>query len=364
MNVVGLFVGTDTPSFVIAEGALRLAFPEALAFSFTTLEEAAHHEMSSGLELLVLANPDPADLAMAATAIDATGLPRWATVALGAIPAPEGVELLSQEEWNEPLLARVLRGAVAQHQLVRENARLRGDLRSIAHRIIHDLRTPLGGILAAGEALKEILTEHEPSNAALVTSLFVSVEEMRRIMERVGMLTKASVNPVSKAPVAMGEVVLRVLQQFECQILKKGAVLAKPSHWPKVDGVPAWLEKIWANLLGNALQYGQPAPRIELGWLKAAGDYRFWVANQHVRVPAEKLQTLFQPFHLLHQPNARRGLGLSIVQRLVELQGGNCGYEPLSTDGSVFFFTLPEGNPPDAPGAGAVPPDVPFGSTS
>jgi signal transduction histidine kinase len=351
MNVVCLFVGMDAHSFAIAESAARLAFPGAITFSCTSLEEATRRERLSGLEVLLLANPDQDDLAKAVEAIDANGLPRWVTVALGVTTAPEGVALLSREEWNEPGLARVLRGTAAQHFLVRENARLRGDLRSIAHRVIHDLRTPLGAILAAGEVLKEVLAEHEPSNAALATSLFDSVEEMRKLMERVSLLAKASANPVSKTPVAMGEVVLRVLQQLECRILKKAAVLVQPAHWPTVDGVPAWLEIIWSNLLLNALQYGKDAARIELGWSQAGGQYRFWTVTHQATVSAEKLRTLFQPFHLLHQPNAKRGLGLSIVQRLLELQGGNCGYEPLSTEGSIFFFTLPAGTRPDAPSA-------------
>ena len=43
----------------------------------------------------------------------------------------------------------------------------------------------------------------------------------------------------------------------------------------------------------------------------------------------------------LHEPDAAHGLGLSIVQRLMELQGGHCGYEPRLEGGSRFYFTLP-----------------------
>jgi signal transduction histidine kinase len=221
-------------------------------------------------------------------------------------------------------------------------------LRTIARRVMHDLRTPLGGILGAGDALKEALAEHEPAAATLAKPLFDSVDEMRRLLERVGLLAKASAEPVSKTPLAMGEVVFRVLQRFEPRILNQGAVVAKAAHWPEVDGVPAWLETVWSNLLANALQHGSGAGGIELGWSPAGGEFRFWVLNHHGRVPAEKLRTLFQPFHLLCQPDAKRGLGLSMVQRLVELQGGSCGYEPFSADGSTFFFTLPAGTRPEA----------------
>ena len=142
----------------------------------------------------------------------------------------------------------------------------------------------------------------------------------------------------------MGDVVQRVLQGLERHILRKSAVIAQPSGWPEVDGISPWLETIWSNLLLNALQHNG-ASRIELGWSQADGGFRFWLLNRQGRVPADKLPTLFQPFHLLHQSNARRGLGLSIVQRLVELQGGSCGHEFPSGDGSTFFFTLPAEDP-------------------
>jgi signal transduction histidine kinase len=341
-----VFVGLDAHSRAKAEAAALMEFPGAVVTTPMTLNEALQRELAPGLELLVLAYPSRADLEQAAAAIDANSLPRWAIVALGNPESVECVEFVSREAWGEELLSRVFRSVIVQHQLRRENARLRGDLRTIAHRIIHDLRTPLGGILAAGEALKEVVAEQAPAEAALAKPLFDSVDEMNSLMQRVNMLAKASLSPVLKTPVAMADVVLRVLQGLERQILRKGAVIAQPSDWPKVDGISPWLETIWSNLLMNALQHGNGASRIELGWRQADRGYRFWVLNRQGRVPADKLCTLFQPFHSLHQSNATRGLGLSIVQRLVELQGGNCGYELSPDDGSLFFFTLPAGNLP------------------
>jgi signal transduction histidine kinase len=349
-----LLVGTDAHFRAVAEAAARREFPGGVVTTPLTLKDALQSTMPPGLELLVLAHPNKTDLEHAGEAIDATGLPRWAIVVCGEGEANERVDFVPQEEWSEHLLGRVFRSALEQHQLRRANARLRGDLRTMAYRIMHDLRTPLGGILVTAESLKEALADCEPSNAALAKPLFDSVDDMKSLIERVSMLAKASLNPISRAPVAMGEVVFRVLQGLERQILRQGAIIAQPADWPEVEGMAPWLETIWSNLLLNALQHGNDGARIELGWSQAGGEYRFWVLSRHGRVPPEKLPKLFQPFHLLHQPNATRGLGLSIVQRLVELQGGNCGREFLAEDGSVFFFTLPAANRPAAPGSGST----------
>jgi K+-sensing histidine kinase KdpD len=227
----------------------------------------------------------------------------------------------------------------AQEKLARENARLRGDLLTVARRISHDLRTPLGGIVATSEVLKEVLAENKPSRASLVAPIFDSTDEIKKLIERVSFILKASVNPIHKEPMKMGEVVCRVLQRLESKILKKNAVVAEPSSWPEVNGVFPWLEVVWWNLLANALQFGKD--RIELGWQKENDELQFWICDNGTGVPMEKRGKLFQPFHTLHEPDATHGLGLSIVQRLMELQGGRCGYEPRPEGGSRFYFILP-----------------------
>ena len=193
---VCLLVGMDAESRAIAQGAARRAFPESVVTTFNTLEEARISEAATEGELLVISTPDIEAVAKTVEATDATGLRRWAIVVLGTAPAVEGVEVVSPEEWSEPLLARVFGSAVAYHRLRRKQARLEGDLRTMAYRISHDMRTPLGGIVSAGEVLKEVLLEKDPSSASLTQPVFHSADEMMKLIERVSFLLKASVNPM------------------------------------------------------------------------------------------------------------------------------------------------------------------------
>jgi K+-sensing histidine kinase KdpD len=231
--------------------------------------------------------------------------------------------------------------AIAEQDLLaRENARLRGDLLTIGSRINHDLRTPLGGIVGTGEMLKEILAEHVPSSAKLVDSMFYSADEIARLIKQVSYVAKASASPVSKKTVSMGEIVLGVLQRLESRILKQHATVTEPDAWIEIEGVADWLEFIWWNFLTNSLQHG--GPKIQLGWRQENAEIKFWITDNGGGVPVPERAKLFQPFDSLHQPDSARGLGLSVVQRLVELQDGRCGYESYA-NGFFFFFTLPHG---------------------
>jgi K+-sensing histidine kinase KdpD len=230
---------------------------------------------------------------------------------------------------------------MSREELLHENARLRGDLLTIARRISHDLRTPLGGIAITGEMIKEILEENGTRATEIVAPIFDSADGVARLIERMSFVLKASAHSSPMTQVKMGDAVFNTLQRLERQILKSGAQLAEPAEWPEVNGVASWLEAVWWNFLANAVQHEKKISKIELGWRQEKNGFRFWVNDDGGGVPPEKIAKLFQPFHLLHEPNARQGLGLSIVQRLVELQHGNCGYEPNDIGGSFFYFTLP-----------------------
>jgi signal transduction histidine kinase len=342
MKVVScLLMGLDAQSQAIAEVAAQSVFPDAAVTVVETIDEALKRGEVPGVELLALANPDTAVLTRAEEATDSMGLHRWAVVVFGNTPPGQTAEVVTTDEWDAARVAHVLRAAVLRHELVRENIRLKGDLLTIARRITHDLRTPIGAIVHTGEMLKEILAENDPSHDSLANPLFDSVEELGRIIGRVSLITKASSTQTPRQHVSMTEVVWAVLQRYQPQILKKQAVVVQPESWPEIEGVAPWLEAIWGNLLANALEHGKDEVRIELGFTALDKEIRFWISDNGEGVPADKLHNLFQPFHLLHRTDARKGLGLSIVRRLVELQDGQCGYVPLPSGGSTFYFTLP-----------------------
>lgn len=334
-------VGAEGSAHAIALEGIRRAFPQAAVRESRDISEAIA-QPASGPEILLLAAPRPGDIAQATAALDARGLARWAIVARGASPDGStspfvGVGL---DDWTAPVLAQTLATASALHALERENARLRGDLRTISRRFTHDLRTPLNCIATASEALREPDAPADSSQALFTQSISDSVDEAVLLVERLTVVLKATANPQPLQVVTMEEIVWGTLQRLETRAVAAGATIVKPDTWPVVQGVPAWIDLIWVNLIGNSLKHAGPQPRIELGWDKGDGEIRFWVRDSGKGVPAERRNRLFHPFDRLNELNAPRGFGLPIVQRLVELQGGTTGYDPQPAPGGTFYFTL------------------------
>ncbi len=327
-------VSLPPPARGVAAAAAQQAFPGSAILTVENLDEMERDERGAVPRLLVLT--DPVAVAAATRALDAAGAPRWAMVVLGRYSS-EVAETVPPEEWSPPLLARVFRSALLQHELLCENLRLRGDLKTVVRRISHDVRTPLGCIYTSAGVLPGLDPAALPGLSEIITQ---STAEISQLIDRANFLLKASADPLAPAPVEMGGVVAAVLRELETAMTKTGGGFTQPAAWPEVSGVAPWLHVIWWNLLSNTLQHGGPAAQVRLTWTREPGEYRFSVTDQGPGVPPARLDALFAPFDRLHELKTG-GLGLSIVQRLVALQGGRCDHERPARGGSCFSFTLP-----------------------
>lgn len=344
MNTLSLLsIGLEAKARAVAQEAAQFAYPDLPLVDVPTLADALGRAPAAGTELLLLGESDQETVTRAAEASDELGFRRWAVVRFTSLHSGGSASTACvREGWSPSEIALVFRSAVRMHELERENTRLRGDLSTLGRRINHDLRSPLGGVYTACDALNEILAGQTEEHVAFTQSIATSADEVVQLLERVSLVLRASAESAVTESVPMGEVIFFTLQRLERRTLKAGATVHQPPAWPTVPGVNAWLEIIWFNLVANAVKHSGPAPHIELGWSETPGEFHFWVDDRGTGVAADKANKLFHPFHLLHRLNAPRGLGLSLVRRLVELQGGRCTYAPRDGGGAHFLFTLPK----------------------
>ena len=153
---------------------------------------------------------------------------------------------------------------------------------------------------------------------------------------------------VPVTPLDMPAVVAVTNRRLNNLIKEYQAEIVLPESWPLALGHQAWVEEIWVNYVSNAIKYGGPAPRVELGGeLMDGGMARFWVRDNGDGIDPADQQRLFVPFTKLQQANTKgHGLGLSIVRRIARILGGDVGVESKMGEGSLFWFTLPAASSP------------------
>ena len=148
--------------------------------------------------------------------------------------------------------------------------------------------------------------------------------------------------------VDVGALVRHVLDAMQASIRARDAEIIV-NALPPVWGDPTALEQVFANLIGNAVNYLAPTRpgRIEVGALPAPPGVHslriFYVKDNGLGIPAIAMPRLFNAFQRLHGNIATgEGIGLALVRRMVERHGGRVWAESREGEGSTLYLTLPE----------------------
>jgi len=217
------------------------------------------------------------------------------------------------------------------------------ELDAFAHMVAHDLKNPLGIITGVVDLLQNDFDLNQEAQDLLVM-LNKSAGKIQGIIDSLLYLALVRQQEITPHPLDMDIIVAEVLFGLEQRINETGAKIILPSTWPTVLGHAPWVEQIWVNYLSNALKYSGSSPQIELGALTPGNEpqtARFWVHDHGPGLTPEQQARLFKPFARLHTDAHGHGLGLTIVQRIVQKLGGQVGVESGPGQGCAFFFTLP-----------------------
>jgi two-component system sensor histidine kinase KdpD len=107
-----------------------------------------------------------------------------------------------------------------------------------------------------------------------------------------------------------------------------------------VEADAAQLERAFANLLENALRYGDGRPVLVRSRL-VGGNIVVRVVDQGPGIPESDWARIFEPFQHGDAASAGSGLGLAIAKGFIEASGGEIAIESLPGQGSSFVVTLP-----------------------
>jgi PAS domain S-box-containing protein len=229
----------------------------------------------------------------------------------------------------------------------REREALILDLDAFTHTVAHDLKGPLTLVCGYSDLLLEGFHGYsEPEVLEMLAALNSGAAKMGRIIDELLLFasTRQSAD-VEKSPLDMLSIVKEAISRNQLLIEERHAeiIFLNPEDWPDASSHSPWIEEVWANYISNAIKYGGEVPHIELGAeVQDKDKARFWVRDNGAGISPEKQAQLFKPFTRLSDLRIQgHGLGLSIVQRIVNKLGGEVGVKSVENQGSTFYFTLP-----------------------
>ncbi|WP_233829352.1 sensor histidine kinase [Paraburkholderia sp. ZP32-5] len=257
-------------------------------------------------------------------------------------------------------------------ELVRINETLRQQTQEnemFIYSVSHDLRAPLVNLQGFSKELiracDELRVAVRESSLAATTRrrierivdedigealhyLQTAVLRASHIIDALLRLSRVGRVEYRRQRVDVHDIVQRVVDAMQGSIRARRARVSV-GELPAVWGDPTALEQIFANLVGNAVNYLDPARegRIEIGTTPAPPGVQslriFYVRDNGLGIPAIALPRLFNAFQRLHgNATAGEGIGLALVRRMVERHGGRVWAESKEGTGTTFYLSLPE----------------------
>jgi PAS domain S-box-containing protein len=236
----------------------------------------------------------------------------------------------------------------AEEVMRRQTAQLQArneELDAFAHTVAHNLKNSIASIMMPASVA---LTYFDKMDTAQVRETLADILDSgfkaRAVIEAILLLAGVNrQNTVEIGHIDMHEVILSAQNRLHNLITETHAKIIMPEDLPRALGYPPWVEEVWANYLSNALKYGGTPPIVTFGGrVQEDGMVRYWVSDNGAGISPADQSVLFTPFTRLSQAKIEgHGLGLSVVQRIVQKLGGQVGVESELGKGSTFWFTLP-----------------------
>jgi PAS domain S-box-containing protein len=309
------------------------------------------------------------ELAQAA-ATGRAGDDRWQQKKDGSLYWAQGVTTgLRSDDGHLVGFCKVMRDGTRQKQL-EEDLRARVEDLNHADRaknqflamLGHELRNPIG-VASNALYLLRISAGEMPALQRPLESLERQMGHMSRLVNDlldVARVTQGKVR-IEKNPVRLDQVATAAMQGWREQIEAKGLEIRYGGEPDVVVTGDAFrLEQVMTNLLNNALKYTERGS-ISVTLRGHGDEAELTVSDTGIGMPAETLAHAFDLFSQGNVSLARSqgglGVGLTIVQQIVELHGGRvAAHSPGPDQGSAGIITLPrwQGNPAAADAAAAA----------
>ena len=215
------------------------------------------------------------------------------------------------------------------------------ELDSFCYIVSHDLKAPLRGITNLSEWIEEALEDAlSDESRRMMKLLRERVSRMESLINGLLEYSRAERSAKEAEMVDVGELLLDTIDSLAPPL---GFVIQVEPNMPKIITKRVLLGQVFANLIGNSIKHHN-APnsgRVIISAAKEGKFYRFFVSDDGPGIDPINHEKIFGIFHTLQLKDAPKntGIGLSIVKKIVESEGGKITLESTLGRGATFSFT-------------------------
>jgi two-component system sensor histidine kinase HydH len=232
-------------------------------------------------------------------------------------------------------LAALIRSAnqslLAAEAAVRRSERLAA-LGQLSAGLAHELRNPLGSIKGSADLLARSASQNDPMTKELADIISAEVDRTNSLVTR--FLDFARPLEPRREPTDVTTVIDRAVARSKVEVMRD-----YDASLPRLAIDPELMEQVFLNLVTNASQASAPDAPITIRTREVDDQAEVSVTDHGCGIPADKIETIFNPFVTTKQNGV--GLGLAIVAKIVDGHGGKMAVESEPGKGSTFRVLLP-----------------------
>jgi two-component system phosphate regulon sensor histidine kinase PhoR len=219
--------------------------------------------------------------------------------------------------------------------------------RELIGNVSHEFRTPLAGIKAMVETLRDGAVDDKKVARDFLTRIDSEVDRLTQLVAELTELSRIETGKaeLKQEPVNLNRLVEEVVAQLSPQTERQKLALAKKldASLPSVSADKARVRQVLINLVHNAIKFTHPGGRITITTRALEGSIGVDIADTGIGISEEDLPHVFERFYKGDKARAGEGagMGLAIAKHVVEAHGGNIRVESEEGKGSTFSFSLP-----------------------
>ena len=222
------------------------------------------------------------------------------------------------------------------------------ELESFSYTVSHDLRAPLRAIEGFSRILEQEHSDTLPqASRHLLARVHHNVAVMSRLIEDLLQFSRLGRQDLNRTAIPLAPVLHECLAELR-DVIAERKVFVRVGELPVVHADAQLMGRVFHNLISNAVKYSRnaAAPFVEVGSVVKAGETVVYVRDNGVGFDMRYAHKLFNVFQRLHSATEFEGtgVGLAIVQRIVQRHGGRVWAEAKPGEGATFYFTLGTGS--------------------
>lgn len=245
-------------------------------------------------------------------------------------------------------LGRLIDLAVEREQLGAQAAEAEASRRAdavktaVLHAMSHDLRSPLTAITTAADGLSgDNISPGDQEE--LIAVVRMEAARLSRLVDDLLDLSRIEANAVNPMPdwCDLRDVVVSAAAQVRALHGDQAIEFALPADLPLVRADPVQLERVFTNLIENAVKFSLPGGSIRVSASASANRVTVRVADRGRGIPRSERMRIFEPFVHGREPGHGSGLGLAICRGFVEANGGRIILQSGAGDETAFAVSFP-----------------------